>query len=75
MKFYACVPDKKGGEPLGSSGKFLFELKTIGGAIRKCLRFYRNKAFRLYTYTNFYNDNTFKLLHEKKGITFYQAYN
>ena len=74
MKFYACVPDEKGNEPLGTAGKFLFELKTVGGAIRKRLRFYGNKTFRLYNYTNFYRDSTFRLLHEKNGITYYKAY-
>lgn len=63
MKFYAYIPDKNDNEPLGTEGKLLFELKTINGAIKRCEKYL--KVYRLYTYTNFYDDKTFRLLDHK----------
>jgi hypothetical protein len=60
MRFYAYkgrVP--LGKESLGTSGKMLFQLKTVDGAIRRTLRYFGPDA-SLYTYTNFYKDSTFK---------------
>ena len=63
MKFYAyCGKEDLGKESLGTSGRLLFELKTIAGAIRRCQRLFGN-GFRLYSYTNFYRDETFKSWH------------
>lgn len=59
MKFYAYKPTSSGGEPMGTEHKLLFELKTIAGAHRRARR-YLGKSYRLYTYTNFYADRTFK---------------
>ena len=59
-KFYAYAGDHKfGEEPLGTSGKIIFELQTMAGARRRA-RSMLGEAYRLYTYTNFYNDETFK---------------
>lgn len=72
MKFYAYTPDKKidyselKNEPVGTFGKSMFELKTINGAINRCKRIFNNNPFILYSYTNFYNDKTFKLIYEKE---------
>jgi len=61
MKFYAYLGSQElGKEPLGTFGKMLFELKTRQGAKNRCRRIWGDKEFRLYTYTNFYNDSTFK---------------
>lgn len=59
MKFYAYIPDKNGREPLGSSDKTMFELKTILGAKRRVTRVL-GKNVKLFTYTLFYNEDTFK---------------
>jgi len=61
MKFYAYKWDVPlGTEPLGTDGKLLFELKTVRGAMNRCKRYLKTSDFRLYTYTNFYDDKTFK---------------
>ena len=58
MKFYAYKQDVGlGKEPLGTDGRMLFELKTVAGAIRRC----RSYGYsRLFSYSNFYDDGTFK---------------
>lgn len=66
MNFYAYEPDKNGNEPMGTEGRVLFELKTTRGAIRRAFRRFSGRPFRLYKYTNFYNDKTFTLIYENK---------
>jgi hypothetical protein len=66
MKLYAYVPREDGTEPVGSSNRMLFELKTIRGAKNRCESIWKNKRYKIYTYYNFYDDSTFKLLYEKK---------
>ncbi len=74
MKFYAYVPNLKltpkdydkgygneillVGEPLGTTNRILFELKTKAGAKRRAIRLL-GKRCRVFTYTSFYNTNTF----------------
>lgn len=66
MKFYATTA-VNGKEPLGTEGKLLFELQTTGGGIRRACRYIHFPvAFRLYIYTNFYDEKTFKLVYERK---------
>jgi len=59
MKFYAYKPTKDGGEPLGTSGRTLFELKTVAGAHRRA-RSVLGPRYRLFRYTNFYDNKTFR---------------
>lgn len=59
MKFYAyagraLVPD----EPCGGD-KLLVEFKLVRNALKHCAKVFKDKPFRLYTYTNFYNNETF----------------
>ena len=64
MKFYAYAGNYNLDEvPCGTSGKILFELQTFAGAHRRA-RSMLGKTYRLYTYTNFYDDETFR---EVKG--------
>jgi hypothetical protein len=58
-KFYAYKPRADGKLPLGTTGRTLFELKTVGGA-KKRARSVLGSNYKLFTYTNFYNDKTFK---------------
>jgi hypothetical protein len=59
MKYYAYRgADELGSEALGTDNKILFELKTDAGARRRA-RLMLGPAYRLYRYTNFYDDNTF----------------
>lgn len=69
MKFYAYIPrvgnfykghPKTGDSPLGSSNQLLFELKTIAGAHRRAKSVFKNRPYKLFTYTNFYKEETFR---------------
>jgi hypothetical protein len=60
MKFYAYIPTVRGKEPTGSANKLLFELRTIEGAIRRAKRILNTDNFQLYSYSNFYDNKTFK---------------
>ena len=44
------------------------DLKTHSGAIRRAKRIYKGRPFTLYTFTNWYDDKTFKLI--LKGAKF-----
>ena len=64
MKFYAYIPTDEGREPLGTEHNTLFELKTVKGAIKRSRQSLGSTNFRLYTYWNFYDDSTFKLVYK-----------
>jgi hypothetical protein len=59
MQFYAQKNKK-----LGSQHEMLFTLKTIKGAIKRLQRYYGNTDVELYTYTNVYDDTTYKLVYK-----------
>jgi hypothetical protein len=69
MKFYAYIPmkghfysghPKTGDSGVGVDGKLLFELKTVAGAHRRAQRAFKNRPYKLFRYTNFYNEDTFR---------------
>lgn len=67
MKYYAYKGTASlGSEPCGSDGKMMFELKTDAGAIRKVEKMF--KSFRIYSYTNFFDDKTFRLVKSFTGV-------
>ena len=64
-KFYSYKGNAPlGKEKLGTEGRSLDELKTVKGVKNRLL-----KAgwveFKIYSYTNFYNDSTFRLVHRQ----------
>jgi hypothetical protein len=60
MKFYAFKGNHElGAEPCGTEGRILFELKTFWGARRKA-RALLGPVYKLFTYSNFYDDKTFR---------------
>jgi hypothetical protein len=63
MNYYAYVPDKDGREPLGTAGRIRFELRTNSGAIRRARRLLGDKVV-VSSYTNFYIDETFKVIYD-----------
>lgn len=67
MNFYVyneAVP--LGKETLGSFGKHIWrDLKTLRGAIKRA-ESYGWKEFSIYSFTNIYDDNTFKFLYRKE---------
>ena len=69
MKFYAYIPKsgkpysghpKTGDAPIGTGNQLLFELKTITGAHKRARSAFRGKPYKMFTYTNFYNEDTFR---------------
>ena len=62
MGFYAYLGnDELGSEQLGSSGKMVIhDLKTARGAIRRCNKYWSGKEFRVYSFTDFYDESTYK---------------
>lgn len=67
MQFYAYIPREDGSVPVGTEKQYLFELKTIAGAIRRCTRV-MGGTFVLLSYRNFYDNKTFSFLHGR-GLT------
>ena len=65
MKFYAYKPDENGDEPLGTSHRLLFELKTKAGANRRAKRLLGND-YVLMLYQNFYFKKSFTLIHGRE---------
>ena len=60
MKIYAYKGTADlGKESLGTEGKLMFELKARWAILRRCKQAFKDNNFRVYSYTNFYNDATF----------------
>lgn len=66
-KFYCYKGNYNlGSEPLGTEGRHIFEdLQTLRGAINRIKKWYHYEHFRIYSYSNFYDDKTFKLIYEQ----------
>jgi len=67
MNFYMYLCDAElGKEPLGSTGKYIWRgLKTVAGAIRRANKYDTQNGVRIYSFTNFYKAETFKLVYER----------
>lgn len=49
-----------GSEPVGGDGKLLMkDLTTPAAAVRRCRQVFKDAAFKVYSYTNFYDNKTF----------------
>jgi hypothetical protein len=58
-----------GQEPLGTEGRHIWrDLTTLKGAIQRARALYPSDGFMVYTFTNFFNDATFKLQHREPGL-------
>lgn len=66
--FYAYNEDVPiGQESVGTSGKMIIrDLKTLRGVMKRC-RTVGWTTFRIYTFSNFYDDKTFTLLHRRNN--------
>ena len=62
MGFYAYLGnDELGTEPLGSGNKMVIhDLKTARGAINRCNKYWSGKEFRVYSFTDFYDESTYR---------------
>ena len=63
MEFYAFIPREDGSAPLGSANKVLLrDYKTVKGAISGGIRRLGSKAIAVFSYSNFYDDATFRVV-------------
>lgn len=61
MGYYAYIPTKDGKEPLGTENRLIIrDLKTVRGVINRCKTAFKDKTFKLYSFTNFYDGSTYK---------------
>ena len=67
MEFYIQDKGVKLGEvPMGTAGRHVWkDLKTINGAIRRAKNL-KSGPFQLYTFTNFFDINSFTLVYKQK---------
>ncbi len=75
MKFYAYIPNEREQEPIGTANRIIFELKTIRGAIRRAERILGIDTFCLFSYRNFFSNDTFNLIMEKGKLKPHNIYN
>lgn len=72
MNFYAYIPRPDGSAPLGTGDRFIIrDLKTIGGVVKrlKGIDRWNQSGFIVQTFTNFYDDKTFKTVFTHKPLT------
>lgn len=73
MQFYSYTtetPNAPGmtDAPIGSSGRAIDrDLKTVRGVVRRLERAWPGKSFKVFSFTNFYDDNTFRLVHVRRA--------
>lgn len=69
MQFYSFVSENpyfEGmiDEPLGTAGRSIDrDLKTLRGVVNRLKRAWPGKSFKVFRFTNFYDDKTFRLVH------------
>jgi len=73
MNFYSYTtetPNTPGlaDEPLGSGGRSIDrDLKTVRGAVNRMKQTWPDKSFKVFAFTNFYDDKTFRLVHTHRA--------
>ena len=69
MQFYSYItetPDAPGqtDEPIGSYGRSIDrDLRTVRGVVRRLEKAWPGRSFKVFSFTNFHNDSTFRLVH------------
>src|ERR1700749_1254461 len=68
--FYAYIPDEKGQEPTGTENRKIIHLKSLQAVIKQINQMpkWKNSPYKVFTFTNFYDKNSFKLIYENKPI-------
>jgi len=51
-------------EPGGLNKIIVRDLKTLRGVINRCIKWYPFKEYTIFTFTNFYDDNTFSKVYQ-----------
>ena len=71
MEFYSYNSTKPlGKEDLGSNGRMITrDLKTLRGVENRIPKSWHKTGYSIYTFTNFYNDDTFRLVRKVEPIT------
>jgi hypothetical protein len=73
MQFYSYVtetPDAPGqtDEPVGSGGRVIDrDLRTVRGVVRRLEKAWPGRSFKVFTFTNLYDDKTFRLVHTHRS--------
>ena len=73
MQFYSYVTETPNAphqtdEPFGTSGRSIDrDLKTVRGVVRRLERAWPGKSFKVFSFTNFYDDKTFRLVHTHRA--------
>ena len=69
MQFYSYLTDEPQApgmtdEPLGTFGRFIDrDLRTVRGVVARIQKARPGKSFKVFTFSNFYDDKTFRLVH------------
>ena len=69
MRFYSYVTEDPkapnlSDDPIGTMGKTIDrDLRTLRGVVKRCRKAWPGRCFKVFSFTNVYDDNTFKLLH------------
>ena len=73
MNFYSYItetPNAPGmtDAPIGSCGRTIDrDLRTVRGVVRRLEKAWPSKSFKVFTFTNFYDDSTFRLVHVRRA--------
>lgn len=73
MQFYSYFTDTPSApgmtdEPFGSDGRFIDrDLKTLRGVVARIQKARPGKSFKVFSFTNFYDDKTFRLVHTHRA--------
>jgi hypothetical protein len=69
MNYFLCLGDVEiGGTPLGTDGKLIIrDLKTLRGVINRGKRAWPGKTFTVWSFRNFYREDTFRKVHTNIG--------
>jgi hypothetical protein len=73
MEFYCYItktPEAPGlaDEPIGTEGRTIHrDLKTVRGVTNRMRRLWPGKSFKVFSFTNFYDDKTFRNVHVEKA--------
>jgi uncharacterized protein YukE len=68
--YLTTTPDAPGmtDEPVGSGGRSIDrDLKTLRGVVNRLKKAWPGKSFKVFSFTNFYDDQTFRLVHVRKA--------
>lgn len=68
MQFYSYTTETPGApgqtdEPVGSGGRSIDrDLRTVRGVVRRLEKAWPGKSFKVFTFSNFHDDRTFRLV-------------